>query len=193
MGQNYALDGSAPPPHLAADIIGRAGDMADLSRRNAVGLAALGGAALTPLAALAADPAGAKGSHAMTVERYALTPHAPGIPRISYVIARGDTVYTAGITPFIAGAPEGGPLGDIKAQTRMVLAQIDRLLAQAGTDKSKLLTAQVWLTDMSLFAQHNDAWNEWVDADNPPVRACLNSPQLWKAGMLVEIMVTAAR
>ena len=150
-------------------------------------------AAATPTAALAAATP-TKGRPDMSIERYELTPRdMPGIPRISYVIARGDTVYTAGITPFIAGGDASAPVGDIKQQTRMVLAQIDKLLAKAGTDKSKLITAQVWLTDMSHFAEHNAAWNEWVDADNPPVRACLHSPQLWKAGMLVEVMVTAAR
>ena len=67
------------------------------------------------------------------------------------------------------------------------------MLATAGTDKSKLLTAQVWLADMDDFAAHNDAWNEWVDQDHPPVRACLQSPRLVLPGLRVEIMVTAAR
>ena len=58
---------------------------------------------------------------------------------------------------------------------------------------SHIPVAQVWLTDMSLFGAHNDAWNEWVDSKNTPVRACLHSPQLWRPGMLVEIMVTAAK
>jgi enamine deaminase RidA (YjgF/YER057c/UK114 family) len=86
-----------------------------------------------------------------------------------------------------------GPLGDVKQQTREVLGYIDALLKMAGTDKSKLLTAQVWLTDMDDFADHNDAWNEWVDPDHPPVRACLQSPRLWHPHVRIEIMVTAAR
>jgi enamine deaminase RidA (YjgF/YER057c/UK114 family) len=59
-------------------------------------------------------------------------------------------------------------------------------------DKSKLLTAQVWLSDMGLFEAHNVAWNEWVDRKNPPVRACVQA-NLWRPNLLVEIMVTAAR
>jgi enamine deaminase RidA (YjgF/YER057c/UK114 family) len=80
----------------------------------------------------------------------------------------------------------------MKTQTRQVLERIDRLLKAAGTNKSKRLTAQVWLSDMRLFAEHNNAWNEWVDRQNPPVRACVCA-DLWKPNMLVEIMVTAER
>ena len=168
--------------------------MAELSRRGAV--AAMAVAGLTPPRALAA-PASAGGTgnpKSMAIERFSTTPrNMKGIPRISYAVARGDMVYTAGVTASVAGAGDAPPHGDVKDQTRQVLAQIDHLLAQAGTDKSKLLTTQVWLTDMAHFADHNDAWNEWVDPDNPPVRACLHSPHLWREGMLVEIMVTATR
>ncbi len=160
--------------------------MAELSRRGAV--AAMAGAGLTPAANAAAA------ASKTPIERFATTPKGlKGIPRISYVVARGDMVWTAGVTPSVAGQADAPPHGDIKDQTRQVLAQIDHLLAQAGTDKARLISAQVWLTDMAHFADHNDAWNEWVDPDNPPVRACLLSQQLWKPGMLVEIMVTAAR
>jgi enamine deaminase RidA (YjgF/YER057c/UK114 family) len=123
----------------------------------------------------------------MGIDRFGLTPAIPGIPLISYATAWGDIVYLAGVT-----ADPGEP-GDVKDQTRQALARIDTLLARAGTHKSRVLSAQVWLTDMNLFAAHNDAWNEWVDPKNPPVRACLLSPQLWRPGLLVEIMVTAAR
>jgi enamine deaminase RidA (YjgF/YER057c/UK114 family) len=83
--------------------------------------------------------------------------------------------------------------GNVKRQTAEVLARIDALLAKAGTSKANLLAAQVWLTDMSLFTAHNEAWNAWVDPKNAPVRACLLSPRLWYPGILVEIMVTAAK
>jgi enamine deaminase RidA (YjgF/YER057c/UK114 family) len=63
------------------------------------------------------------------------------------------------------------------------------LLEQVGTNKSKLLTAQVWLSNMRLFRQHNLTWNEWVDPENPPVRACVQA-ELFDPGLLVEIMVT---
>jgi len=84
------------------------------------------------------------------------------------------------------------PGDDITSQTRQVLERIDTLLAQAGTSKSKLLSAQVWLSDMRLFEAHNIAWNEWGDRENPPVRACVRA-DLVAPGLLVEIMVTAAR
>ncbi len=184
--QDYALDRDRRLRDARPIFNGMGRDMAELSRRA---LAALAGAA-APTAALAAGQARSE----TPIERFELTPKdMPGIPRIAYAVARGDTVYTAGVTPFTAGGDASAPLGDVGQQTRLVLAQIDRLLAKAGTDKSKLITAQVWLTDMANFAAHNAAWNEWVDPDHPPVRACLHSPQLWKAGMLVEVMVTAAR
>lgn len=108
-------------------------------------------------------------------------------PIISYATVRDGMVYLAGIT----ADPER--LGDVKEQTSQILARIDGLLKISGTDKSKLLSALVWLTDMSLFVAHNEIWNGWVDATSPPTRACLHSPQLWYPGMLVEIMVTAAK
>lgn len=107
-----------------------------------------------------------------------------GLPVISKVVERGRMVYVCGVTP--------EPPGDVKAQTHQVLERIDRLLALAGTDKSKLLTAQVWLKEMGDFEAHNAAWNEWVDRANPPVRACVQS-ELWRPEMRVEIMVTATK
>jgi enamine deaminase RidA (YjgF/YER057c/UK114 family) len=156
--------------------------VANITRRNAIGLSA-GTAGLVGLA----QAADLSSTGAPTdVERYELSPSLPGIPLISNAVVHGGIAYLAGITANPA------KLGDVKDQTRQILARIDALLAKAGSHKSKLLTAQVWLTDMSLFAAHNDAWNEWVDPKNPPARACLLSPQLWRPGMLVEIMATAA-
>jgi len=120
----------------------------------------------------------------VTITRHGIVDGAGGLPIISKAVVRGDTVYLCGVTP--------DPVGDVRTQTKQVLERIDRLLAVAGSDKSKLLTAQVWLSDMSLFEAHNAAWNAWVDRENPPVRACVRA-ELWQPGMLVEIMVTAAR
>ena len=106
------------------------------------------------------------------------------IPVISLVVVHNGIVSTCGIT--------AEPTGDVRVQTKKVLASIDGLLEKAGTDKSKLLTAQVWLADMQDFEEHNSIWNEWVDRNNPPVRACIQSP-LWRPNILVEIMVTAAQ
>lgn len=120
----------------------------------------------------------------MTIERHVITDSADFKPIISRAVTHGDRVYVCGIT--------GDPVGDVTAQTRQALERIDALLARAGTDKSRLLTAQVWLSDMRLFRQHNLAWNEWVDPANPPVRACVQA-ELFAPGLLVEVMVTAAR
>ena len=77
-------------------------------------------------------------------------------------------------------------------QTREILGNIDAYLAEMGTDKSRVLQAQIWLSDMACFAEMNEVWDAWVDPKATPVRACvqaaLASPD-WK----VEIMVTAAR
>ena len=107
-----------------------------------------------------------------------------GLPIISRVVERGSMVYVCGVTP--------EPAGDVKHQTRQVLERIDRLLASAGSDRTKLLTAQVWLADMNDFAEHNSVWNEWVDRENPPVRVCVQA-QLFRPEMRVEIMVTAVK
>ena len=119
----------------------------------------------------------------MTTTRYGNTAGRAGLPIISQVVVHDGIAYVCGVTP--------DPVGDVATQTRQVLERIDRLLAQAGTDKSRLLTSQVWLADMRLFEAHNAAWNAWVDPNNPPVRACVQA-NLWRPGMLVEIMVTAA-
>lgn len=123
----------------------------------------------------------------MSIERMGISKAAGDIPIISLATVHDNIVYLCGVTA------DPDHLGDIKDQTRKVLDRIDRLLSRAGTDKSKILSAQVWLTDMGHFADHNSVWNAWVDPDSPPVRACVVSPQLWRPGMLVEIMVTAAR
>jgi len=118
----------------------------------------------------------------MNVTRHEF-PLTEGRPIISRVVEHGNTVYVCGITP--------DPVGDVSTQTRQVLNRIDDALELAGTNKSKLLTAQVWLADMRLFEAHNAVWNTWVDPQNAPVRACVRSDLV--RNCLVEIMVTAAK
>ena len=118
-----------------------------------------------------------------TIERYGNTRELAPLPTISQYVVHNGVVHLLGIT--------AGPDGDVRAQTREILDRIDKLLARAGTDRSRLLTAQVWLRDMADFEEHNAEWNAWVDADRPPVRACVQA-ELWQPGLLVEIMVTAA-
>ena len=96
----------------------------------------------------------------MEIERHRLVDGTNFKPIISRVVAHRDRVYVCGIT--------GDPVGDVTVQTRQALGRIDQLLAQAGTDTSKLLTAQVWLSDMALFHTYNLAWNEWVDPASRP-------------------------
>ena len=159
-----------------------------LTRRGAIKIPAalLTAGAQPALSARAAQQD--QGQQAMTIERYGPTPSlAAGIPLINLVVVHRDLVYVSGIT----ASP--GTQGDVAEQTHEVLTRIDTCLAKAGTNKSNLLSAQIWLTDMANFAAHNDAWNAWVDAKNAPARACLHSPRLWRPEMLVEIMVTAAK
>ena len=95
------------------------------------------------------------------------TTSGPG-PIMSRCVVRGDMVYLAGLTA-------GDRSADVKGQTQQILDKIDEYLARAGSDKSKLLQANLWITDMANFAAMNEVWNAWVDPDNPPVRACVHA------------------
>lgn len=106
-------------------------------------------------------------------------------PNFSKLVVTDTTAYTAGYVASDLSADVGG-------QTRQILAEIDSYLAKAGTDKSKLLTANVWLKDINDFAAFNAAWSEWSDKENLPVRATVEA-KLADPKILVEIMVTAAR
>ncbi len=107
-------------------------------------------------------------------------------PRMSQVVIHGDTVYTAGQVAFDA------PGASVADQTKDILARIDSLLAEAGSDKSKLLSATIWITDMAKFDEMNAVWDAWVSAGNTPGRACVQA-QLAAPQYAVEIAVIAAR
>jgi enamine deaminase RidA (YjgF/YER057c/UK114 family) len=106
--------------------------------------------------------------------------------RMSKVVVHGDTVYLAGI---VADNPQGKSVGE---QTKDILKQIEGFLAKAGTDKSKLLSANIWLTDISTFNEMNAVWDAWVSPGNTPARATVEA-KLAAPQYKVEIMVTAAR
>ena len=77
-------------------------------------------------------------------------------------------------------------------QVETTLAKVDALLAEAGTDKSKLLSANLWLKSMDDFADMNEVWIDWIDSDNKPVRACVEAPMA-HPDILFEVMVVAAK
>ena len=106
-------------------------------------------------------------------------------PRMSGAVVHGDTVYVAGQVADTSGA-------DVTTQTKEVLAKIDALLKGAGTDKSKLLSANIWLTDIATFNEMNAVWDAWVSPGNTPARATVEA-KLAAAQYTVEIMVTAAK
>lgn len=106
----------------------------------------------------------------------------PG-PRMSEAVIHNGVAFLAGQV----GAP-GHPVAD---QTRAVLAEIDRILALCGTDKSRLLTAQIWLADIATFAQMNEVWDAWVSPGNTPAR-WTGEARLASPDYRVEIIVTAA-
>ncbi|MBE9639996.1 RidA family protein [Salipiger mangrovisoli] len=102
--------------------------------------------------------------------------------RMSQAVVHNGIVYLAG---------QVGHGADITAQCQDALAQVDRLLAEAGSDKSRLLTTTIWLADMADFAAMNAVWDSWVDAANPPARAT-GEAKLATPDYLVEFIVTAA-
>ncbi len=105
--------------------------------------------------------------------------------RLSQVAIHGDTVYTAGIVA-------GDPSEDAAGQTRQILASIDGFLAEAGTDKAKIVSCTIWLADIADYGAMNGVWDAWVPAGNSPPRACVEA-KLAAPQYKVEIRVVAAR
>ena len=103
----------------------------------------------------------------------------------SRVVERGELVYVRSAPP--------EPVGDVGEQTRRTLARIEELLSLAGTDKSRLLTAQIKLSDLSLLPAHERAWQEWLGSRVAPIRAVEQSSSLEPREALVEITVTAKK
>jgi len=107
-----------------------------------------------------------------------------GGPRMSQAVVCNGMVFLAGQVAEDTGQEVGG-------QTRQVLAAIDRLLAEAGSDKSRLLAAQIFLADMADFAAMNAIWETWVVPGQTPARATVQAAMA-RPDYRVEIVVTAA-
>ena len=105
-------------------------------------------------------------------------------PRMSSAVVHGNTVYLAGLTADDTKA-------DVKGQTAQILAKIDKFLAEAGTDKSKILSANIWLTDIGTWGQMNEVWDAWVAPGSTPARATVEA-KLANPALKVEIMIQAA-
>jgi enamine deaminase RidA (YjgF/YER057c/UK114 family) len=115
----------------------------------------------------------------MTIKRIGLG------PRMSKAVVHGNTVYTAGQ---VADKTIGKSVAE---QTREIVDLIDGLLAEAGTDKTKILSATIYLSDISTFAEMNSVWDKWVVQGHTPARATLEA-KLVTPDYKVEIAVIAA-
>jgi enamine deaminase RidA (YjgF/YER057c/UK114 family) len=104
-------------------------------------------------------------------------------PTRSRAVIHGDLVFAVAVSP--------DKVPSCYEQTKRALAAIDHSLAEGGTDKSRILTATVFIADMTQKPEMNRAWDEWVDRSNPPMRACLGVTL--DGQDLVEIVVTAAK
>lgn len=104
-------------------------------------------------------------------------------PRMSQAVIHGNTVYLAGQV--------GSPGESVTAQTKTILSQIESLLAEAGSDKSRVLSATIWMADMADFAEMNAVWDAWVGGQDAPARAT-GEAKLATPDYKVEIIVIAA-
>lgn len=105
--------------------------------------------------------------------------------RLSEIAIHGETIY-------LAGQIATDLTQEIEGQAREVLAHVDRLLAEAGSDKNRILMCQIFISDMKNFEKFNLVWDSWVAKDHAPPRATVEA-RLAKPEWLVEILVTAAR
>lgn len=108
----------------------------------------------------------------------------PG-PRLSEAVIHGGKVYTAGV---VADAARGK---SVMQQTRDILGQIDAILAQAGSDKTKIIKANIWLSDIATIGEMNAAWDAWAVSGQTPARATVEA-KLASPEWAVEIMIEAA-
>ncbi len=108
-------------------------------------------------------------------------------PRMSQAVIHNRTIYLAGQ---VASRTPGGSVID---QTRDILSKIDILLEQASSDKSKILSATIWLTDMTKFDEMNAVWEAWVVPGATPARATVATPELASPDFQVEISIIAAQ
>jgi len=104
--------------------------------------------------------------------------------RMSQMVIHNETIYLAGQV--------GDPLGDITEQTSSMLAKVDKLLTEAGSDKSKILQATIWISNMGDFAKMNEVWDQWVPEGHSPGRACCEA-RLATPEYKVEIIIIAAK
>ena len=114
----------------------------------------------------------------MTIQRFNTA------TRMSQMVIHNDTIYLAGQV--------GDPDGDITDQTRSMLAKVDALLAEAGSDKTKILQATIWLADMQDFVAMNEVWDNWVPKGDAPGRAC-GEAKLATPDYKVEVIIIAAK
>ena len=105
-------------------------------------------------------------------------------PRMSEMAVYNGVAY-------LAGQVAGDAAQDVRGQTRQVLAAVDALLARAGSDKSKILRAQIFLADLADFAAMNAVWEAWVVPGHTPPRATVQA-QLARPAWRIEVVVTAA-
>jgi enamine deaminase RidA (YjgF/YER057c/UK114 family) len=105
-------------------------------------------------------------------------------PRMSQAVVHGDTIYLSGQV--------GAPGRSVADQTRACLSAVEQLLAECGGDKSKILSATIWLADMADFEEMNAVWDAWVGGRDAPARAT-GEARLASPDYRVEIIVTAAR
>lgn len=106
--------------------------------------------------------------------------------RMSQIVIHGDTVYLAG------QVAKNAPGATVKEQTEDILANVEKLLAEAGTDKTKLLSANIWLSNIQDFAEMNSVWDAWVPEGHAPCRACVEA-RLASPKFTVEMMIVAAK
>ena len=111
------------------------------------------------------------------------------ITRIGLGARMSEAVCYNGIV-WVAGQV-GTPGDSVADQTRTCLAEVDRILAEAGTDKTRILSAQIWLADISTFAEMNSVWDQWVPQGHTPARAT-GEAKLATPDYKVEVIVTAA-
>lgn len=104
---------------------------------------------------------------------------------LSQAVENGGLIHLAGICADDASKGARG-------QTEEILAKVDALLAKCGSNKSKVLTATIWVTDIRNRAEMNEAWTAWTDPKNLPARACVEA-KLADPRFLVEIMIVAAK